>query len=123
MNRLSFIVLPLIVVAMLPCPNSAAQKPTSIADKIEPITSERQQKLQQLQQQQQQQQQQAMQNSLSNRSPFLDTLFNIPIQTLRAVNELVQGIAGGVQGIVAATQQRPAPYQYQQRQYEDLNGI
>ena len=96
MNRLSFIVLPLIVVAVLPCLISAAQQvrflfvlfivilmvvqtghsliylqPTSIADKIEPITSERQQKLQQLQQQQ------AMQNSLSNRSPFLDTLFNV----------------------------------------------
>jgi len=47
-------------------------QPTSIADKIEPITSERQQQFQQLQQQQQ-----AMQNSLPNRSQFLDTFFNV----------------------------------------------
>lgn len=40
------------------------------------------------------------------------------------MNELVQGIAGGVQGIVAATQPRPIPpSRFQQRQYEDVNGI
>jgi len=42
------------------------------------------------------------------------------------VNELVQGIASGVQGIVAATQQRPIPPRLQQRRFiqdEDVNGI
>lgn len=46
-------------------------QPTSIADKIEPLFSERQQQFQQLQQQQ------AIQNSLPNRSQFLDTFFNV----------------------------------------------
>ncbi|KAG5680816.1 hypothetical protein PVAND_010301 [Polypedilum vanderplanki] len=90
MNRVNFIVLS---IAALVVSISAAQQPTSIADKIEHITPrisvQQQQQLQQL----------AMQEAYPNRLPFLDSLFNIPIQTLRAVNDLIQGIAGSVVSI------------------------
>ncbi|XP_058834508.1 uncharacterized protein LOC131691849 [Topomyia yanbarensis] len=43
------------------------------------------------------------QGSEQKRSGLLDNIFNIPIQTLKAVNELVQSIAGNLQAAGSGT--------------------
>ncbi|CRL02149.1 CLUMA_CG015383, isoform A [Clunio marinus] len=70
------------------CSSVKRKKPHPIADKIERITTGKREN----------QKYSPVRPPLpSSRSPLFDSLLSIPIQTLRAVNDLVQSIAGNLQ--------------------------